>query len=425
MKIFALRTNLLRSCLRVMVPITGLCIFTPTVLAAETLTDALTGGKTSLQMRYRYEWVDQEGIARSASASTMRTQLGYMTGDYHGIGAFLQFEDVRVIGDEHYNSTVNGLTQYPTVVDPESTEVNQAYLSYKGLPGTVFKYGRQVITYDNHRFIGDVGWRQNQQTFDAFSVANTSLPGMTISYAHVVDANRIFGERHPTLSDVEMKSDWLNLAYKGLPFGSIVGYAYFMEFEPGQPLAVTASNKTLGLRFDGATKIGTPKLLYTAEYAKQDDYADGAVTVDADYAFGMLGLDISGIQVKLNYEKLSGNGVYALQTPFATLHAFNGWADKFLVTPNDGLIDSFVSVGGSIVGVNLLGMYHLYNSDNLDFEYGQEFNFLVSWKVHKNLTLLTKYANYQGDKNDTNLARNGGAPAVDLSKAWLQAEVQF
>lgn len=424
MKIPAFRKNILRTCLHAM-PVAGLCIFTPTVMAAETLADALTGGKTSLQMRYRYEWVEQEGISRSASASTMRTQLGYMSGDYHGIGAFLQFEDVRVIGDEHYNSTVNGLTLYPTVVDPESTEVNQAYLSYKGLPGTVFKYGRQVITYDNHRFIGDVGWRQNQQTFDAFSVTNTSLPGATISYAHVVDANRIFGERHPTLSDIEMKSNWLNLAYKGLPFGSIVGYAYFMEFEPGQPLAVTASNKTLGLRFDGAIKIGTPKLLYTAEYAKQDDYADGAVIVDADYALGMLGVDISGIQVKLNYEKLSGDGAYALQTPFATLHAFNGWADKFLVTPNDGLIDSFVSVGGSIAGVNLLGMYHLYKSDNLDFEYGQEFNFLVSWKVHKNLTLLTKYANYQGDKNATNLARNSGAPAVDLSKAWLQAEVQF
>ena len=164
-------------------------------VAAVEFVEALTGGKTSLQMRYRYELVEQENISRSASASTLRTQLGYMTGDYHGFGAFLQFEDVRVIGDEHYNSTVNGLTQYPVVVDPESTEVNQAYLSYKGLPGTLFKYGRQVITYDNHRFIGDVGWRQNQQTFDAFSVANTSLPGTTISYAHVVNANRIFGER--------------------------------------------------------------------------------------------------------------------------------------------------------------------------------------------------------------------------------------
>lgn len=409
----------------VMASAVSLCMLAPAVLAAETLTEALTGGKTSLQMRYRYEWVEQEGNPRSASASTMRTQLGYATGDYYGFGAFLQFEDVRVIGDEHYNSTVNGKTQYPTVVDPESTEVNQAYLSFKGLPGTVFRYGRQVIIYDNHRFIGDVGWRQNQQTFDAFTVANSSLPDTTISYAHAVNANRIFGERHPTLSDVELKGDWLNLAYKGLSFGAITGYAYLLDYEPGQPFPVTASNKTLGLRFDGGVKLGTPKLLYTAEYAKQSDYADGAATVDADYLNAMLGLDVAGVQVKLNYEALSGDGVYALQTPFATLHAFNGWADKFLVTPLDGLIDSFISVGGSVAGVNLLGVYHFYSSDNLGYEYGQELDLLASWKVNKYLTLLTKYANYQGDKSAINIARNGGAPSTDLAKAWLQADVQF
>ena len=91
----------------------------------------------------------------------------------------------------------------------------------------------------------------------------------------------------------------------------------------------------------------------------------------------------------------------------------------------DGLIDKFISVGGSIAGVNLLGMYHYYDADNQGYAYGQELNLLVSWKANKHLTLLTKYANYQGDKNTTNIARNGGAPSIDLSKAWLQADVQF
>ncbi len=390
---------------------------------AQNLPEALTNGKVSAQLRYRYEWVEQESVVSSASASTMRTQLGYATGDYHGIGAFLQFEDVRVIGDEHYNSTINGLIRYPVVADPESTEVNQAYFSYKGIPGTTLKAGRQFLAYDNHRFIGDVGWRQNQQTYDGFTAVNTSLPGTILSYAHIVNANRVFGERS-TAGDAEIKGDWLNVSYKGLSFGSITGYAYLIENEPNQPFAVTASNRTLGLRFDGGVKLGVPKLLYTAEYAKQSDYADGAAIVDADYYFGMLGLDVTGVQIKLNYEVLGGDGAYALQTPFATLHAFNGWADKFLVTPVDGLVDKFVSVGGSISGVNLLGVYHYYDSDNLGYEYGQEFNALVSWKVNRHLTLLSKYANFQGDKNATNVARNA-AVSQDLSKAWLQAEVQF
>ncbi len=399
-------------------------VLTSVPAAADSLTEALTGGKTSLQMRYRYEWVEQEGIAKQAGASTLRTQLGYMTGGYYGFDAFLQFEDVRVIGDEHYFSTINGLTQYPVVADPESTEVNQAYLGYKGLPGTVLKLGRQAIIYDNHRFVGDVGWRQNQQTYDAFTAVNTSLPDTVVSYAHVTNVNRIFGERHPTQADVQFKGNWLNAAYKGLSFGSIAGYAYLVDFDVAQFFPVTASNKTLGVRFDGGVKLGAPKLLYTAEYAKQSDYADGAARVDADYSFGMLGLDITGVQVKLNYEKLSGDGAYALQTPFATLHAFNGWADKFLTTPVDGLIDKFVSVGASVVGIDLLARYHLYEADNLGYDYGTEVELQALWKVNKNLSLLAKYADFQGDKNTTNVSKNL-AVSKDLSKAWLQAEVKF
>jgi hypothetical protein len=400
-----------------------LAAWAPDVPAAESLTEALTGGKISGQLRYRYERVDEQGFAQKAEASTLRTQLGYATGDWKGLGAFVQFEDVRAIGSERYNSTVNGLTQYPVVADPEDTEVNQAYLSFKGL-GTTFKYGRQVITYDNHRFIGDVGWRQNQQTYDAFSLANTSLPDTTISFAHVDNVNRIFSEKHPTLGDVRLNGEFLNIAYKGFKPGALVGYGYFLDYEPGQPFPVTASHKTLGLRFDGATPVGGQKLLYTAEYAKQDAYKDGTPTVDADYAFGMLGVELAGVQLKLNYELLSGNGVYALQTPFATLHAFNGWADKFLTTPADGLRDVFVSVGASPGGVNLAAVYHRYTSDNLDYDYGREWNLLVSKKLTKALDVLAKYADYEGDTNAANVARNP-ALARNVTKFWLQAEVKF
>ena len=395
--------------------------------AADSLADALTGGKVSANLRYRYEWVDQEGVAEKAGASTLRTVLGYTTGDYHGFGGFVQFEDVHVVGNERYNSTINGLTQYPVVADPADTEVNQAYLSYKGIPGTVLKYGRQVIIYDNHRFIGNVGWRQNEQTYDAFSAVNSSLPSTVISFAHVDNANRIFSEEHPTLSDVKMNGELLNVAYKGLKAGALVGYGYFLDFEPGQPFPITASNKTLGLRFDGGFPIGGSKLLYTAEFAKQSDYKDGATTVDADYGYAMLGIDLGGVQIKLNYELLSGDGVYGFATPFATLHAFNGWADKFLTTPKDGIKDAFISVGGAWLGVNLLAVYHDYSSDNLGYSYGSEWNALASKKIDKNLTLTAKYAAYNGDTNSLNQTRNPAPAALarDIDKIWLQAEVQF
>lgn len=403
-----------------------LALFAPLAYGGDNFMEALTVGKPSLNLRYRYENVDQEGFTRDAKASTLRTQLGYLTGDFYHFGAFLQFEDVRVIGAERYNSTANGLTQYPVVADPEGNEINQAYLSFKGIPGTMLKYGRQAIIYDNHRFIGNVGWRQNEQTYDAFTVQNSSLKSTVVSYAHVTNVNRIFGEDHPTQSDLKLKGDLFNIAYSEFKAGKIVGYAYFLDYDNGQPIPATASNKTLGVRFDGGYSLAPFKLLYTAEYAKQSDYKDGASSVNADYGYAMVGFEKKGVQLKLNYELLSGDGIYGFATPLATLHAFNGWADKFLNTPRDGIRDAFISIGGSVWGTQLLAVYHDYSSDNLSYRYGSEWNLVASKKIRKYLTLTAKYATYSGDVNASNVARN--APAAlsrDVDKLWLQAELQF
>src|SRR3989337_692581 len=114
----------------------ALTMAVPVLLFTSTMTAALAEGKLSGGLRYRYEWGEQEGISLKAKASTLRTQLGYATGDYQGFGAFVQIEDVRNVGAERYNSSVNGLTQYPAVTDPTDTELNQVYVSYKGFSGT-------------------------------------------------------------------------------------------------------------------------------------------------------------------------------------------------------------------------------------------------------------------------------------------------
>lgn len=405
-------------------------LYTANAHAEGTLVEALTSGKVSGQLRPRFEWVDQQGKTENANAFTLRTQLGYATGDYQGFGAFIQFEDVHNLGGNEYNDTINGLTQYPTVSDPESTEINQALLSFKGMPDslladTSFKYGRQIINLDNQRFIGDVGWRQNTQTFDAFSVTSAVTNNVNVFLAHVTNVNRIFGEDHPSLGDVNLRGELINVAYRGLPLGALTGYGYFLDYEPGQPLAVTASNQTLGLRFDGwQQRESGAKYFYTAEYAKQSDYADGASTGDADYKALALGLEIKGVTAKLNYELLSGDGVYGFATPFATLHAFNGWADQFLATPRDGLQDVFITLAKSWGGINWFLRYDQFSSDHDGYDYGSEWDFSAAKKLNKNLTVLVKYATYDGDANATNLARNPTL-ALDIDKFWLQADFQF
>ena len=201
--------------------------FSMTAAAAEqdSFIEALTGGKVSFSARARYESVEQDNDLKDADAFTVRSTLGYETGRLNGFGAFLEFENVTDLGGDNYNSTTNGETEYSVVADPDGTEVNQAYLSYQGFD-TVAKFGRQQITYRDapfHRYIGNVLWRQNHQTFDAFSIQNTSLPDTRLSYAFVNKINTIFGDDRDAgiirNGVIDVEAHLLNAQYSGLPFG--------------------------------------------------------------------------------------------------------------------------------------------------------------------------------------------------------------
>ena len=375
------------------------------------LSEALTGGKVGLDLRYRYEHVDQDNQQRNANTSTLRTRLNYATGAFAGVSAFLEFDDVTVIGSERYNNATglpSAKTQYSVVADPDGTEVNQAFLSYTGVPGSLLKLGRQRIIYDNARFIGNVGWRQNEQTYDAFSLVNSSLADTQLSYAYIDKVNRIFGEDSPN-GETEMQSHLLNLGYSGFDAGKLSLYGYFLEYVD----APAASNRTLGARFAGGYPLGSDnRLLYTLEYAKQDDYQDGASSIDADYYLLELGARVSGVTALVGHEVLGVDGS-AFSTPLATAHAFNGWADVFLATPADGLRDTYLKLSGTLAGTGLAAAYHDFSADRGGDDYGTEIN-LQATRSFGRVNLLAKYARYSADDF-----------ATDTSKLWLMAQVAF
>ncbi len=384
---------------------------TSTAGAAD-LAGAVSGGEAGLELRYRYEVVDQTGITDRAKASTLRTRLNYTTGDYNGFNVFLEFDDISAFGDIEYNDATglpSAQTGFPVVADPEGTEVNQAKLGYTGVADTSISFGRQRIIFDNARFIGNVGWRQNEQTYDAFTVSNTSVADTSIVYGYVNNVNSIFGEASPK-GDIDTKSHLLNISYTGLGVGKLTGYGYLLEFVD----TPASSNSTFGLRFVGDTEMSKGvKALYTLEFATQADYKDGASNIDADYSLVEAGVSVSGVSVKLAVETLGGDGSYAFSTPLATLHGLNGWADKFLVTPLNGLVDTYFSVSGKLAGVKLVGVYHDFSADTGSADYGTELD-LLALKKFGNYTVLAKYAAYSADTF-----------ATDTDKMWLMGQATF
>lgn len=375
--------------------------------------EAIDGGKAYGNLRLRYESVDQDNALKDANALTLRTRFGYTTEAVGGLSAGLEFEDSRtVLGGDDYNNT-NGKNAgvYSVVADPETTEVDQAYLKYKRdmVTATV---GRQVLTLDNHRYVGHVGWRQDRQTFDALKVEAAFSEKLTGQYAYLAKRNRIFGEE----KDIDAKDHLFNLGFS-TSVGKLSAYAYLLEVDQ----ATDNSLDTYGVRFSGKKPVSDEvTVLYSAEFATQESET-GATSYDAEYIGLELGAVASGVTAKLGYEVLgSDEGNYGFSTPLATLHKFNGWADQFLGTPAQGLVDMYVSVGAKVAGVKLAAIYHDFSADEstpgVD-DLGSELDLLAAKKFNETYSAGLKYAMYS--------AGDDAAGKVDTDKAWLWVSAKF
>ncbi len=357
---------------------------------------AIGSGETNLDLRYRFELVDQEGFEKEAEASTVRTRLGYRTGEFHGLAAHVEFSDTRAIQFDNYQDA-----DTPVVADPALTELNRAYLGYGGLADTVAKLGRQRVILDNHRWVGNVGWRQQEQTFDAATLTVEALPGLVATYGYLWQRNMITGARQ------DQDSHLLNVSYEVLPWLKATGYGYLLDFEGEAP---GLSSETIGLRLSGANDVSAEMTLgYVLEYARQGDAADNPSDYDLDYGLAELSLAVAGVKVLGGYELLEGNGTNAVQTPLATLHGKNGWADQFLTIPDDGLVDRYASVSANpLESVNLALVYHDYKADNSGDSYGSEFDVVANWQLTPEFSVGAKYADYDADEF-----------SVDARKGWV------
>lgn len=388
--------------------------------AEDAFFDALSDGKVSVSVRARYESVEQDNGLKDADAFTVRTTLGYKTGAFHGFSAFAEIEDVTELGSDNYNSLTNGETAYSVVADPDGTEVNQAYLQYNGF-ATEFRFGRQEITYRKapfHRFIGTVVWRQNHQSFDAFSVSNSSFENTTINYAYIDEIHTIFGDDRNVGTfikdgDIDLDGHLINIQYTGLSIGKLESYGYFLDYNDNEAI----SSKTLGLRLSGAQAINDDwKVIYTAEIANQNDYKDGTMD-DQNYYLAELGAKYKGWLAKISYELQEGNGTDSFKTPLGTNHAFQGWADQFLSTPAEGLEDLYFTVVGNVFGAKLVVVYHDFETDKGSLDAGDEFDILLQKTFKTHYTLGVKYSDYDADSDY--------AAKVDTEKFWLYGQIKF
>jgi hypothetical protein len=375
--------------------------------------------KPIFDIRLRSEVVDQDGIADTAHAITLRARLGFETGKAWNTSLLVEGDALVPLQDDYRaDPAVPENTNFPVVADPEAYEINRFQFTNTSLPGTTITLGRQRIALDDQRFVGPVGWRQNEQTFDALRVVNRSVANLVLDATYFNRANRIYGDDSPQ-GDYKGDSVLLNAGYQ-TKIGKLSAFGYLLDFENivGVPAAVRDSSSTYGLRFAGEKPVGKIKLAYMAGYATQTDYADNPLDFDLDYTAAEITATFRQFGLGLGTEIMEGNGVKGFTTPLATLHKFQGWADKFLATPVNGIEDRYVNALVTLKGVgslDTLGMvvsFHDYEAQRISADYGSEWDVSLSAK-YKRVNLMLKYADYE---------QGVLATARNTEKMWAQLE---
>jgi hypothetical protein len=197
-----------------------------------------------------------------------------------------------------------------------------------------------------------------------------------------------------------------------------VGYAYLLDFDEAPQL----SSQSLGARYEGnhAVREGL-SLAWALEYAHQTDAGDNPLDVDASYGLVELRVKVADADFFAGYERLSGvsaspdpAGSPAFQTPLATLHKWQGWADKFLTTPSAGVEDTYVGVNAKRSIWRAQAVWHDFAAEATGLDYGSEIDLLVACTIAKRYEVMLKFADYSADEGFT-----------DTRKIWVQLGASF
>jgi len=422
-----------------------LCVLTITAFpaGAQTVSDALLGGRPTADIRLRYESVSDESRLLTGEGATLRARLGYDTAAWNGLTLSTAFDILVPVGDTNYNTTRNGKTLYPNIGDLPQVALKHLNLSWAGFDSRV-TVGRQRLALGSQRFLASPDWRMHGQSFDAVQLVNNSVDDLTLTYVWIDRVNRIYGDTAPfdttavaaaTTQAGYYKSDShvLSAAWTGVPGLKLETYALLLDLASPdyarsvaqRAAAARLSTATIGARAEYDWRFAEGwNARFVADYARQTPYAANPLSFGLDYWLGEGSLSWRGLVGAAGYEVLGGDGAIGLHTPIGSLHITNGWADFFSTTPVNGVTDFYLRGAyawpgfAGLRGLNMMVEFHDFKSDRLRRGIGTEWDAQAEFQIDGNFIVLVKYANYAGAG-----AAFGGIP--DKSVFWLQTAFRY
>ncbi|MET3665512.1 hypothetical protein [Caulobacter sp. 1776] len=368
-------------------------------------------GKLLLEARLRYESYDPDGP--DAQAATGRLRLGWRAPLSRTFSGLVELEAVGAFNDG-YADGVRAAPGKAVIPDPKTVELNRAAMEWRPSDRFGLDIGRQRLVMGNARFVGNSGWRQNEQTFDAVKLVAKPARTVTLTYAYADRVRRPLGRKSAQgvwRGDVHIAHAEGDLGAAG----KASAYAVLVDLDN----AAAQSSRTMGARWSGS-RVLKPGLSGTweLEYARQKDYGANPQTFALDYGMASAGLKTARSSLSVNLERLEGDGVHAFQTPLASLHGFQGWSDVIGATPAKGVRDVFLR-GATSLGVKrpvkLTGEAHSFDTSLGHQALGRELDAAVSAPLTKGWTMELGVARFE----------TKGPTYPDATRAWASLEFKL
>jgi alginate export protein len=380
------------------------------------LADSLAQGRFTLELRPRFNRIDESDKPLLTEGTTVRAIAGWRSAPYRGFRLTVEAIHADHVGARQFNDdgALFASSPYPLLPDPRYTGVNQVFAEYTGAEATRVRIGRQVVRLDDQRWVSDNDFRQVPQLFDGVSVVNSALTRTELSAGY-------YWRMRDTSGGVEkLRLTLLHASWNPSPGHVLSGYAYFHDQADNGAFTGFANNsyRLTGVRAEGAVPVaGALAIAYLGEAARQGAYAGGDPRIDARY--WRLGAGVGDARWTLRYDyevKGSNDGAYGLQSPLTDFYQFNGWTLHFFNTPPQGLRDRWLTARYALGALTLYGEAHRFRSDFGGLDFGREADFGASYELSHDLVLRLQHARY-----------DPAAGSADFSdrKVWLTATYTY
>ena len=318
-------------------------------------------GEHEVGVRSRYQQTQDEWFDNATTWTTRVFARSLFTLDQQEQWQF-QFQPNFVGTHVDKFNSVTDYNSHSIIPDTKGFSLTQAYMGYSGFTDWQIKLGRQSLSHDNERFLGQLEYWQTPQSFDAISLTYRDAIHWHVQYAYSNKVHRIYGpDAKPRLPKSDSRyvhspyrpaselgqqslgAHLLHLKYRVDPTLNIQGYFYALNNQD----QATSSSQTVGLVLSQRLKPKRFKYSYRLEYATQVDSFDNPYDYQAWYGLIEGEVQYKSHVLRVSQEVLSEDKGIGFQTHLGTNHKFLGWADVFSGYFGDhGVRDTFVTYKG-------------------------------------------------------------------------------